>query len=153
MEEYRTVEGYEGLYEVTNTNKIKSLDRYVNNNGTLELRKGRFLKLHTNKYRYNYVSVMLCKDGKPKRIKFHHIVAKAFPEICGEWFDGCQVDHIDGNTQNNIPTNLRIVTPKENMNNPITRKRCSNAWTIERREERSRIMKENNPMKNKNYVS
>lgn len=50
----------------------------------------------------------------------HRLVAKAFPEICGEWFDGCEVDHIDTDRSNNNATNLRVCTHKENMNNPTT---------------------------------
>ncbi len=38
-----------------------------------------------------------------------------------------QVDHIDTNRRNNVVTNLRWVTNKENMNNEITRKHCSDA--------------------------
>ena len=36
--------------------------------------------------------------------------------------EGMQVDHIDGNIYNNDISNLRVVTPYENMQNPITRK-------------------------------
>ena len=37
------------------------------------------------------------------------------------------VDHIDTNTQNDIVDNLRWVTNKENMNNPLTKKHISEA--------------------------
>lgn len=33
-------------------------------------------------------------------------IAKRNPDICGEWFEGCEVHHIDGNKQNNSPENL-----------------------------------------------
>lgn len=38
------------------------------------------------------------------------LVAQAFPEICGDWFDGCEVHHIDGNPLNNKATNLMVLS-------------------------------------------
>lgn len=37
-------------------------------------------------------------------------VAKQHPEICGEWYVGCQVHHIDGNPLNDDPNNLIVVS-------------------------------------------
>lgn len=51
----------------------------------------------------------------------YRLIAKAFPEICGEWFDGCEVDHLDTNRENNSAFNLRVCTSKENHNNPLTK--------------------------------
>lgn len=53
-------------------------------------------------------------DGKPRRyIKTEHgnetyavYIAKQNPNICGDWFEGCEVHHIDGNTLNDDPNNL-----------------------------------------------
>lgn len=43
------------------------------------------------------------------------IIAKAFPEICGKWFDGCVVHHIiaikDGGKDN--PENLKVLSEEE----------------------------------------
>lgn len=65
------------------------------------------------------------KGKKGERI--YITIAKLFPEICGEWFEGCEVDHIDTNRFNNRADNLRVCTPKENMNNPLTKEHCKNA--------------------------
>ena len=87
MEEiWRDIKNYEGLYQVSNTGKIKSLERYKKNGSRLQLVPEIELKQHVNFYRNGYCSVNLSKNGKSKRIKVHQLVAKAFPEICGEWF-------------------------------------------------------------------
>ena len=54
-------------------------------------------------------------------------IAKLFPEICGEWFKGCQVDHLNCNRNDNNAENLRCCTPSENMQNPLTRQHCKEA--------------------------
>ena len=41
------------------------------------------------------------------------LVAKAFPEICGEWFEGAVVHHKDFNKTNNCPENLIVLSPSE----------------------------------------
>lgn len=48
-------------------------------------------------------------------VRIHPIVAKCFPEVCGEWFDGCCVHHIDHNRSNNIATNLQVMSLSAHM--------------------------------------
>lgn len=72
-----------------------------------------------------YISQPKYKGKNGERI--YITIAKLFPDICGEWFDGCEVDHIDTDRFNNRADNLRVCTPKENMNNPITRQHCKDA--------------------------
>ena len=58
-----------------------------------------------------YLRVDLYKDGKRKHFKVHRLVAEAFiPNPCNK----PQVNHIDGNNQNNSFTNLEWVTDAEN---------------------------------------
>ena len=52
-------------------------------------------------------------DGVTRYV--HREIAKAFPEICGEWFDGCEIHHKDGNSLNNEASNLIVCTHKEHM--------------------------------------
>lgn len=124
MEIWKDIEGYEGLYRISSNGVIKSLDRVVNNNGGYDYRKGRVLKTCENR---GYIQVVLCRDGKPKTHKVHHLVARAFPEICGEWFEGCEIDHIDGAKDNNKATNLKVCNKSENMRNPLTIIKISNS--------------------------
>lgn len=65
------------------------------------------------------------KSGHNERI--YITIAKLFPEICGEYFDGCQIDHINTNRFDNRAVNLRCCTAKENMQNVLTRQHCSDA--------------------------
>ena len=74
-----------------------------------------------------YVIISLSKP-KHTPYKLHRIVWETFN---GEIPDGYEIDHIDGNKQNNVLSNLRCVTHIENMANPITKERfrLSNNWS------------------------
>ena len=103
---FRDIPGFEGYYQVDNVPNIRSIPR----NGTSK--NGRILKQFL---RRGYLCVYLAKDGVNKMCPVSVLVAKAFPEICGVWFEGCQVHHKDGNRINNNPNNL-IVCTKEQHN-------------------------------------
>lgn len=112
---WRDVVGYEGLYQVSNLGRVKSLGRFVDN-----LVRGHYWQeeriLKTCKRTNGYIGVGLCKDGKAENFNIHRLVAIAFipnPE------DLPQIDHIDADKTNNNVNNLRWVTAKENINNPL----------------------------------
>lgn len=109
MEEWRSVIGYEGLYEVSNLVRIRNT------------RTGMILKQKRDKDGYHEVG--LYKDGKQKWFRVHRLVYETF---CGKIPEGMVIDHCDGNPQNNRLDNLRCVTPKENNWNPATRPRHIN---------------------------
>ena len=106
---------YTGYYTVNDVGVVSSLDRVDCAGRHL---KGKVLKQIVAPN--GYVQVALSINGKPRTARVHEIVARAFPEICGEWFEGCEVDHIDADKTNNIATNLRVVTHTMNMRNPNT---------------------------------
>ena len=121
-EVWKSIPGYEGIYEVSSLGRIKSLARYVS---AKDGRKPRFyeekiLKPFSNRKGYQYI--ILCDmDGTHKRDAIHRLVAKVFiPNKNKERYD---IDHKDGNTANNNMSNLRWVTRKENCQNPITNSR------------------------------
>lgn len=101
MEIWKSVVGYEGLYEVSNMGRVKSLPR--------PRCQGRILKPHINK---GYEYVHLCKNGKPYYAKIHRIVADAFLDAVP---NKIHVNHIDGNKLNNSVENLEWCTSSENL--------------------------------------
>lgn len=117
MEEmWKSIKGFEGLYEVSNLGRIKALDRYVQNNGGIQHRTQKILKAYGGNNKH--LTVVLCKNGKTYPRLVHRLVASAFipnPD------NKPVVDHIDTVPTNNCVNNLRWVTAKENANNPLSR--------------------------------
>lgn len=126
---WKDVKGFEGKYQVNDEEQIRSLDRKVEGvDGRVIFHKGRILKHKDNGHGYETVTL-----GHSDYKYVHRIVAFAFPEICGEWFEGAEIDHIDGDTHNNKPQNLRWVTPKENCNTTVHRRRLTKHTDEERK--------------------
>lgn len=126
MEEiWKDIEGYEGLFKVSSNGVIRSLDKYLPMpNGGKKLVKGRIIKQYMNPN--GYMIVNLGKTHNDRKIKYvHRLVAKAFPEICGEWFEKCEVDHLNTIRDDNRAINLKVCTASENANNPLTLKHQS----------------------------
>ena len=112
IEEWRPIEGYEGLYEVSSYGKVRSLDRYVKNgHSSYRLQKGRVLS--PTKDRYGYLFVILTCNGKHKMFLVHRLVAQAF--IIN--FDNLlEVNHKDEDKTNNSVENLEWCDRKYNLN-------------------------------------
>lgn len=77
MEEWKDIEGYEGLYQVSNEGRVKSLKRYKKSRagGVTEIQE-RFIKLHLNQH--GYYQAPLCKDNNIRMFAVHRLVARAF---------------------------------------------------------------------------
>lgn len=107
IEIWKDIEGYEGLYKVSNMGRIKSLGHTDKLGRYYE---GRIMKQQKH-YKNGYLSVCLAKDKKQKRMNVQRLVAHHFipnPDNKPE------VNHIDENKENNIYTNLEWCTRKEN---------------------------------------
>lgn len=110
---WKPVVGYEGLYEVNQFGCIRSINRRWS---------GLILKQQEKRNGYMYVS--LFKNGY-KTLTVHNIVAHAFPEICGEWFECAEVNHKDENPKNNRADNLEWCTHTYNINFGTRNKKVS----------------------------
>jgi len=88
--------------------------------------KGRVIKEQHGKQRFLKQTLcsgyLMCACGNGKTTHVHNLVSTFF---LSEKPDGFHTDHIDGNTKNNCKCNLRFLTPTDNNNHPIRRKRIS----------------------------
>lgn len=124
-EEWRSVCGFEGLYEVSSTGKIRSLDRYVNSrNNSREFKKGVTMKAQIN--HKGYMTVVLHKENKPYSKTVHRIVAEAFLENKNNL---PQINHKDTNKTNNNASNLEWISNYDNMQHAIKHGCYKNAFT------------------------
>lgn len=106
QEIWKPVKNYEGIYVVSNTGKVYSINR-VDRLG--RVKEGKELKQRVSKFGYLYVP--LVKDGKRKNKSIHRLVATTF--LVGNEND--VVNHLDGNKKNNNVNNLEFTTQKENI--------------------------------------
>ena len=108
IEEWRPVVGYEGLYEVSNIGRVRSIDRYVKTcYGSYRLHKGKVLSPGIRPDGYLVVSLQY------RMFRVHRIVAEAFlpnPDNLP------QVNHKDEDKSNNRVDNLEWCTAKYNNN-------------------------------------
>lgn len=121
MEEiWKDIVGYEGLYQISNLGRVKSLEK-IDRGG--RHRKEKLLSL-TQCSATGYYRVCLSKNGKKKIWNVHRLVALTFI-FNADPRNKTQVNHKDEAKTNNFVNNLEWVTPKENSNTPLHRKRLS----------------------------
>lgn len=111
--EWRPVKNYEGIYEINNLGVVKSLSRKKycgHKNSKPQLTKEKYLKNKID--RLGYVRVKLSKDGKSSLKYVHRILALSFIDNPK---NKKEINHIDGNKQNNNLNNLEWTTRSKNM--------------------------------------
>lgn len=116
---WKSIQGYEGYYEVSDSGEVRSLDRYVADTtgkhaGKNRLLKGSMMKLtegKTSRKEGGYLVVNLRKNHTSRVVPVHVLVARAFipnPDNMPT------VNHKDGNKLNNNVSNLEWVSYSEN---------------------------------------
>ena len=100
MENWKAIEGYEGLYEVSDQGRVKSL----------KYGKERIMKSIENAC--GYLQVDLCKDGHRKTILVPRLVSESFiPNPQGLE----TVNHKDEVKTNNVASNLEWMSREDNV--------------------------------------
>lgn len=120
MEIWKDIKGYEGIYQASNTGKIRSVDRVRKVIGSNKFKKNytytRFYKgkelvggLDKDGYR---IGVFYDSEGKRKTLKFHRLIAQTFIPNPNNF---PEVNHKNGNKQDNDISNLEWVTTQQNV--------------------------------------
>lgn len=125
-EVWKDIPGYEGLYQVSNLGRVKSLDYH---------RTGKEKVLNPGTNHKGYLFVVLCKNGKTKNYAVHRLVGQIF--ISNPNNLPC-INHRDECRINNIYTNLEWCTYSYNNNygnrnkKALLTKKKNNSYTVER---------------------
>lgn len=103
---WKDIKGYEGEYQISNRGRIKSI-RYI-------AKYNRFIEkvMKPGDNGRGYLTTMIGRKGNVKTVKIHRLVAETFVPNPN---DLSEVNHIDGNKQNNNVENLEWVSHQENM--------------------------------------
>lgn len=152
VEIWKDIENFEGMYQVSNLGRIKSLARVKTliNGNRLTINE-KVLQGHIDTK--GYIQVELRKDGKRNISCVHRLVASAFIENPESKE---QVNHIDGNKTNNRVENLEWVTCEENIhhawNNGLNKalkgqQHCNSKLT----DEQVKFIKENYKPRDRKY--
>lgn len=112
VENWLPVVGYEGLYEVSDRGRVKSVARIIDRNGSPVRIRERILKnqLGGRRDQLRYLVSLSC-NGRSRTQRVHRLVARAFHGRCPR---GREVCHDNGNGLDNRATNLRYDTKSNN---------------------------------------
>lgn len=113
VEKFKPVQGYAGIYEISNLGRVKSLSRVIERkDGNTRVTEDRIILPFTTKAGYS--QIVLCKDGVRKKHYIHRLVALAFIPNDNP-IEKIVVNHKDENPKNNNVVNLEWCTQRYNM--------------------------------------
>lgn len=108
VEIWMPIFGYEGIYEISSRGKVNKF--ITDKDGRKTTKRMKTSLVGANR---EYLAISLTKDHKTKLFCIHRLVAEAFNGLPGKFNpDGTlmrtspEINHIDGDTKNNIPENL-----------------------------------------------
>jgi len=103
---WKNIPGYEGMYQVSNIGRVKSLPKRYNP-------KGCILKSKTQKNKY-YACVDLANGVNKKSFYIHQLMAMAFLGHKPDGTNKLVVDHVNNNKRDNRLENLQLISNREN---------------------------------------
>ena len=114
-EEWKDIQGYEGLYQVSNLGNVRSLN--WRNTGSI---RNLYLKPHVK----GYLQVELYNNSTRRTFTVHRLVALHFVK---GYCDGHTVNHINENKLDNKATNLEWCSHRENIAKYFDNHTCGNS--------------------------
>ncbi|MBC7383026.1 MAG: HNH endonuclease [Bacteroidia bacterium] len=132
---WKSVVGFEGIYEVSSHGRIRSLDRQITDGRTekgIRLRKGVLLR----QGKAIYINVALSKNKVKTTYLTHRIVATAF--LSNIENKPC-VNHKDSNKHNNNVSNLEWCTQSENITHSFSDGKRVPYWTGKKRDDKTML--------------
>ncbi|WP_052672117.1 NUMOD4 domain-containing protein [Prevotella intermedia] len=111
IEKFKPVQGYAGIYEISNMGRVKSLSRIIERkDGNTRVTEDRIILPFLTKCGYH--QIVLYKDGVRKKHYMHRLVANAFIENPNKL---PIINHKDENKLNNRVDNLEWCSAYYNL--------------------------------------
>jgi hypothetical protein len=114
---WKDIYGYEGLYQVSDLGRIKSLTRRVCNSRRCYQKKEQDLRQSLNSN--GYLHVTLSKEGKHKNFKIHQLIVICFLNHKPDGTNKIVTDHINNNKLDNRLCNIQLITNRLNTSKDI----------------------------------
>jgi hypothetical protein len=123
---WKPIPGYEGVYEVSNYGRVRSLDRYIKVKNSLCKRNGKILKAY--KVYDGINGIKLSHDNKRENWIISHLVMWVFGDYSHNSNKYVEIGYRDGNKGNLYIDNLYII--KEHDKSDYGVHKINNKWQL-----------------------
>lgn len=114
---WNNIPGYEGIYQVSNCGRVRSIDRIVDkNDGRSQFYKGKLISPFKGTT-CSYLSIALSKNNEVKKFLIHRLVAMSFLGLQPN--SDLEVNHKNGIKTDNRVDNLEVVSHQANIEHSI----------------------------------